>query len=155
MLTGPYTAMRMCNVTILKFHDGWQLKWIFCLKIVPFQINLNIICLRKNCEEFPKNLLIVILFCCVLQQTWRLFGPGVWCLFVNFSRHFRHMDSVEGKERKTSRFCVIEREYSNKLYEMGCFPIKPTHITKTIIWPNIRPPTLYKFSSLIQDLGCG
>ena len=61
---GPYTAMRMRNVTILKFHGGQQFKWIFRLKIalfeeslsvLPFQINLTIICQRKNCEEFRRT----------------------------------------------------------------------------------------------------
>ena len=35
----------------------------------------------KNFEE-PE---IVTLFCCVLQHTWRQFGPSVSCLFVNIS----------------------------------------------------------------------
>ena len=60
----PYPAMRMRNVTTLKFHGGRQFKWIFRLKIVlfeesrrvlPFQINLTIICQRKNCEEFRRT----------------------------------------------------------------------------------------------------
>ena len=58
---------------------------------------------------------------------------------VAYSSIFLATDSVGGKEKKTSRFCVIERKYSNKLYEMGRFPIKPTHITKTIIWPTLGP----------------
>ena len=123
--------------------DG-QFKWIFCLKIVlfeesrsvlPFQINLTIICQRKNCEEFSKNRIIATLFCCVLQQTWRQFGPGEWCLFVNISGH----GQCGRKRKKTSRFCVIEREYSNRLYELRCFPIKPTRITETFIWPGSGP----------------
>ena len=54
------------------------------------------------------------------------------------------------KEKKTSRFCVIEREYSNKLYELGCFPIKPTHITKNVHLANIRP---LAYTNLVLDPG--
>ena len=82
-----------------------------------------------------SNWTIVTLFCCVLQQTWRQFGPGVWCLFINISGH----GQCGRKRKKPSRFCVIKREYSNKLYELGCSPIKPTRITKTIIWPTSGP----------------
>ena len=56
-----------------------------------------------------------------------------------YSSIFLDTDSVEEKGKKTSRLCVIEREYSNKLYELGCFPIKPTDITKTFIWPTSGP----------------
>ena len=56
-----------------------------------------------------------------------------------YSSIFLDTDGVEEKGKKTSGFCVIEREYSNKLYELGCFPIKPTRITKTFIWPTSGP----------------
>ena len=62
--TGPYAAMRMRNVTILKFHGGWAVQTDFLFDIVlfeenrsvlPFQINLTIIYQRKSCEEFRRT----------------------------------------------------------------------------------------------------
>ena len=131
---------------ILKCHDGWAFQITFCLKIVLFEENRSVLLLfqinlnlpEKKLQRISKNRIIVTLSCCALQQTWRQFGPGVWCLFVNISGHADSL-TVEGKGKKTSRFCVIEREYSNKLYELGCFPIKPTRITKTFIWPTSGP----------------
>ena len=93
--TGPYIAMRMRTVTILKFHGGWavQIDILFenytfwrTSKRITIQIILTVICYRKN-WRISKNRIIVTLFCCVLQQTWRQFGPSVWCLFVNISGH--------------------------------------------------------------------
>ena len=87
--------MRMRNVTILKFHDGRQFKWILCLKIVlfeesrsvlPFQINLAIICQSETVKNFeePDNCDPVLLCTSTDMETiW----PGVWCLFINISGH--------------------------------------------------------------------
>ena len=72
---------------------------------------------EKKLWRISKNWIIVTLFCCVLQQTWRQFGPGVWCLFINISGHRQ----CGRKRKKPSRFCVIKREYSNKLYELEMF----------------------------------
>ena len=85
----------------------------------------------KNFQK-PGNCDPVLLCTSTDMETIEL---GVWCLFVNFSRH----GQCGRKRKKTSRFCVIEKEYSNKLSKMGCFPIKPVHITKTIIWPILAP----------------
>ena len=51
---------------------------------------------EKKLWRISKNWIIVTLFCCVLQQTWRQFGPGVWCLFINISGH-----TVWKKKEKT------------------------------------------------------
>ena len=102
----------------------------------------------KNFEE-PDNCDPVLLCTSTDMETiW------AWCV-VACSSIFLDTDSVEGKGKKTSRFCVIERESSNKLYELGCFPVKPTRITKKLSFGQHQAPSLYKFSSLIQDLGCG
>ena len=87
----------------------------------------------KNFEE-PDNCDPVLL--CI---HFNRHGDNLGLVSGAYSSIFLYTDSVEGKGKKTSRFCVTEREYSNKLYELGCFPIKPTHITKTFIWPTSGP----------------
>ena len=84
----------------------------------------------KNFEE-PDNCDPVLLCTSTDMETiwaWRV---------VRIRQYFWTRTVWKEKEKKTSRFCVIEREYSNKLHELGCFPIKPTHITKTFIWPTL------------------
>ena len=54
------------------------------------------------------------------------------------------------KEKKTSRFCVIEREYSNKLDELGRFPIKTNSHHKNFHLANIRPLV---YANLVLDPG--
>ena len=100
--------------------------------ILPFQINLTIICQRKSCEEFRRTVLL-----CTstdMETIW------AWCV-VLIHQYFWTWTVWKEKD-KPSRFCVIKREYSNKLYELGCSPIKPTRITKTIIWPTSGPLVL-------------
>ena len=60
-------------------------------------------------------------------------------LYSAYLSIFLDKDSVEEKGKKTSRFGVIERDYSNKFYELGWFLIKKTLITKTINWPTLGP----------------
>ena len=78
MQTGPYIVMRMRTVTILKFHGGWAVQMDFLLEnctfwrkskrtTIPDQSYYNF--LEKKLWRISKNRIIVILFCCVLQQT--------------------------------------------------------------------------------------
>ena len=57
--TGPHTTNAQCYD--FKFHVGWAVQMDFLFEnctfeenrsILPFQINLTIICQRKSCEEF-------------------------------------------------------------------------------------------------------
>ena len=95
-LTGPYIAMCMRTVTILKFHGGWAVQMDFLFENCTFWWMSKRITIPDQCYynlperklwRILKNRVIVTLFCCVLQQTWRQFGPSEWCLFVNISGH--------------------------------------------------------------------
>ena len=97
------------GLSVWKFYFWSKSKHI----TIPDQSYYNLP--EKKLWRISKNWTIVTLFCCVLQQTWRQFGPGVWCLFINISGHGK----CGRKRKKPSRFCLIKREYSNKLYELG------------------------------------
>ena len=63
---------------------------------------------------------------------------------------FLDTDSVEGKGKKTSRFCVMEREYSNKLYELEMFSYQTNSHHKNFHLANIRPLV---YTNLVLDPG--
>ena len=86
----------------------------------------------KNFDE-PGNCDPVLLCTSTDMETiW------AWCV-VLIRQYFWTRTVWKEKEKNTSRFCVTERENLNKSYELGCFPIKPTRITKTFIWPRSGP----------------
>ena len=69
-----------------------------------------------------------------------------------YSSIFLDRDTVEGKGKKTSRFCVIEKEYSCTNWEAF---LSNQLASQKLSFGQHQAPSLYKFNSLIQDLGCG
>ena len=85
----------------------------------------------KNFEE-PDNCDPVLLCTSTDMET-------IWAWCVVLIRQFFKTRTVWKEKEKRHPDFVIERECSNELYELGCFPIKPTCIIKTIIWPTLSP----------------
>ena len=88
----------------------------------------------KNFEELDNCDPVLLCSSTDMETIW------AWCV-VLIHQYF-WTQTVWKKKKKPSRFCVIKREYSNKLYELRCSPIKPTCITETIIWPTSGPLVL-------------
>ena len=136
---GSYTAVRMRNIRILKFIGGRPFKWIFGLKIVlfkesrsilQFQIYFTMIYWRKNCEEFqkPDNCDSVLL--CISTDMKTIWA---WCVVL-----IGEFLQTQTEETDIQILCYKKRVLK-QLYELGCFPIKPTHISKITNWPTLRP----------------
>ena len=109
-VTGLYIAMRMRNITMLKFHGGWAAEMDFLFEnrtfwrkskpiTIPDQSYYNF--LEKKLWRISKNRIIVTLFCWVVQQRWRQSGPSEWYLYVNISGHGQC-----GRKRKKDTYRV-------------------------------------------------
>ena len=98
----PTNCMNFCiNITFILVSGYHPTPLVGPCITIPDQSYYNF--LEKKLEGISKNRIIVTLFCCVLQQTRRQFGPSEWCLFVNISGHGqcgrkrkkRHLDFVQ------------------------------------------------------------
>ena len=90
---------------------------------------------EKKLWRISKNRVIVTLFCCVLQQTWRQLGPGVWCLFVNISGH----GQCGRKRKKTSRILRNRKRIFKQIVWTGMFSYQTNSHHKNFHLANIRP----------------
>ena len=72
-----------------------------------------------------------------------------------YSSIFLDTDSVEGKGKKDIQILCYRKRIFKQIAWNGMFSYQTNSNHKNYHLANIRPPSLYKFSLLIQDLGCG